>query len=352
MVAGGEVSVAIIHPAIDANGGWIDDFVDPAAPYRFFKIGRGGRSVDWHRRGRTTTSDEWRLHFGQAYRAMRTRPDVLIANFPPLTFAACVWKTLMFSPTRIIGWSFNFGGGSKSRLAPVFGRAFRRAHALITHSREEIPEYARAFGLDAAKFRFIPFQQGDIDTPPAAERFDVVAMGSAGRDYATLCEALRDTPLSALIIAKPEALAGVDVPPNVQVRAGLTMEECRALSAAAPIAAVAIAETTNAAGQATLLTAMAQGRAIVATRCPGTADYLTDGEDALLVEPGDAAGLRDALLRLAGDEDLRNRQSVAAQQRWRRDYSDQAAGRNLRDLLDQVMEHDERGLQPHPEVKH
>ncbi|MDO5704561.1 MAG: glycosyltransferase [Paracoccus sp. (in: a-proteobacteria)] len=332
--------MAIIHPTTPSGGIWIDDFVDPASPYRFQKFGPQGNGANWHNRGRTTTRSEWRRHFAQAWRALRSRPDVVVANFPPLIFASCVLKTLMRSRARIVGWSFNFGGGSKSRMAAVYGRAFRRASVLVTHSRAEIATYARAFDLPAGKFCFVPFQQGDLQEQPAAERFDLVAMGSAGRDYATLFEALRGTGLRALVIAKPEAVAGLDIPENAEVRSGLTLTECRSLSLAAPISVVPVAEQDNAAGQVTFLIAMAQGRAIVATRCTGTNDYLTDGVDSLLVEPQDPAALRAALLRLAEDEDLRRSLSGGAQENWRRNFSDQAAGRNLRDLLDRVTGHE------------
>jgi glycosyltransferase involved in cell wall biosynthesis len=67
---------------------------------------------------------------------------------------------------------------------------------------------------------------------------------------------------------------------------------------------------------------MAAGLAIVATSLPSVEEVLRDGENGLLVAPGDAAGLADALLRLIGDPALRDRlgaaaRSAAAQYSWR-----------------------------------
>jgi glycosyltransferase involved in cell wall biosynthesis len=55
------------------------------------------------------------------------------------------------------------------------------------------------------------------------------------------------------------------------------------------------------------LEAMATGRPVVATGTGGSAEYLRDGINCLLFEPGDAAALATALHRLAGDAELRER---------------------------------------------
>lgn len=61
-----------------------------------------------------------------------------------------------------------------------------------------------------------------------------------------------------------------------------------------------------------LLEAFAHGRAVVATRIPGVVDLVRDGENGLLVPPGDVLALRDALARLAHEEGLARRLGEAA----------------------------------------
>lgn len=67
--------------------------------------------------------------------------------------------------------------------------------------------------------------------------------------------------------------------------------------------------------------AMASGRAIVATRCGGPEEQLTDGADGLLVAPADPAAMAAALLRLAGDAGLRERLGTAARTAARAKFS-------------------------------
>ena len=52
---------------------------------------------------------------------------------------------------------------------------------------------------------------------------------------------------------------------------------------------------------------MSQGRPVVATNNGGQREYIDDGKNGLLVEPGDARQLADAMRRLAADAELRRR---------------------------------------------
>jgi len=62
--------------------------------------------------------------------------------------------------------------------------------------------------------------------------------------------------------------------------------------------------------------AMAVGRAIVTADTPGVRELLAHERDALLVPPGDAEALADALVRLSRDAQLRHRLAAAARARY------------------------------------
>ncbi len=66
------------------------------------------------------------------------------------------------------------------------------------------------------------------------------------------------------------------------------------------------------------LEAMAAGRPVIAADHGGLQEVVANGETGLLVAPGDAAALRDALRRLHSDPDLRTRMGRAALQRVKR----------------------------------
>lgn len=64
--------------------------------------------------------------------------------------------------------------------------------------------------------------------------------------------------------------------------------------------------------------AMSKGRPVIATTPGGHEDMVDDGKSGLIVPAGDAAALGEAMARLIGDEELRERMSHAALERARR----------------------------------
>lgn len=64
-----------------------------------------------------------------------------------------------------------------------------------------------------------------------------------------------------------------------------------------------------------IMEAMASGLPVVATRVGGVPDMVRDGEDGLLVDPGDSDGLADALAKLLGSPELRRTMGSSARRR-------------------------------------
>lgn len=70
-----------------------------------------------------------------------------------------------------------------------------------------------------------------------------------------------------------------------------------------------------------LLEAMHAGVAVIATEVGGVPEVVTDGEEALLVPPGDVDALAQALLRVLEDDELRARLVARARRRAEERYS-------------------------------
>ena len=88
----------------------------------------------------------------------------------------------------------------------------------------------------------------------------------------------------------------------------------------------------------TILEAMAAGHAVVSTHSVGVSDCLRDGENGLLVDPGDVRGLADALRRVIEDGDLRQRLAEAGLEECRRVYSWGAVGRQIMEVYAAVRD--------------
>jgi glycosyltransferase involved in cell wall biosynthesis len=82
--------------------------------------------------------------------------------------------------------------------------------------------------------------------------------------------------------------------------------------------------------------ALACGTPLVTADTPAARELLTDGEDAVLVPPGDPAVLADALRRLATDDDLRKEIGLAGLTTYKMRASEDVLGHRWRDIIERA----------------
>jgi glycosyltransferase involved in cell wall biosynthesis len=87
----------------------------------------------------------------------------------------------------------------------------------------------------------------------------------------------------------------------------------------------------------TILEAMAASKPVIATRVGAIPSVIKDGETGLLVDPGDADGLRNALTRLLSDPDRCRRIGAAGHDWVSRNYTSEAMALKYRQMYDEVL---------------
>lgn len=87
----------------------------------------------------------------------------------------------------------------------------------------------------------------------------------------------------------------------------------------------------------TILEAMAASTPVIATRVGAIPKVIQDGETGLLVDPGDADGLRSALARLLADADLCSHLGAAGHDWVSRNYTSEAMALKYRQMYDDVL---------------
>jgi glycosyltransferase involved in cell wall biosynthesis len=213
--------------------------------------------------------------------------------------------------------------------AVYFRWLFSLVQLVVVHSRTEAERYASLYRQSAARFVFIRWgsyviklPENELHLAPGRAGADVLAVGRSGRDYPTLFRALGGTELCVRVICDvPAALADCTPAPNIEI-----MDRCfggdylRELNnASCMVIPLGVADIS--AGQMVLLQAMEMGKAVVITRTATTLDYVADGQEALLVEPGDAEGLRRAVTQLVADPALRERLARQARDSFNRHFT-------------------------------
>jgi glycosyltransferase involved in cell wall biosynthesis len=83
--------------------------------------------------------------------------------------------------------------------------------------------------------------------------------------------------------------------------------------------------------------ALACGTPLVTADTPGARELLADGESALLVPPGDAEALSDALQRVAADRELAQRLSTGGRAVYEARASEAVLGGRWRELVEQTV---------------
>jgi glycosyltransferase involved in cell wall biosynthesis len=86
-----------------------------------------------------------------------------------------------------------------------------------------------------------------------------------------------------------------------------------------------------------VLEAMAAGKPVVATRVPGTSDVIEDGSEGVLVGPGDASAMAEAICRLLADSEQALEMGKRGQALVRRKYDIRGAASQMEELYQDVL---------------
>lgn len=191
--------------------------------------------------------------------------------------------------------------------ASLLKRALAEADLIACVSRAQQSWLAAATGLPVRRLPHVPSGvDADFHTACASRSDDgyVLAVGrDAGRDYATFIAAVRGLSRPVRIVASPENLRGVQVPPDVALfhnlpPLALRKHYERASCVVVPTHGDGYLRGSDCSGTLVLLDAMATGKPAVITERQSVYDYVSPGQEALIVRPGRAEDLRAAIEHL------------------------------------------------------
>lgn len=222
--------------------------------------------------------------------------------------------------------------------AAITRRALHRLDAIFSHASAHLDSLAQGWDLDRERMHLITvgidtdhFAQADYPDDPTT----VFSVGDDRfRDFPTLIRAvgqLRERRLpvnlelaTTLPVAMPDEYGTV-----YRHRVDGVV---RSHIAAAGVVAVANATNLVGSGLTTILQAMAVGRPVVISDCPGIGEYIVDGVTGILVPPGDEAAMADALASLIADPDRARAMGEAGARHVRERFTSVQAAVQLREL--------------------
>lgn len=160
-------------------------------------------------------------------------------------------------------------------------------------SREEETIYSRMFNISAHKICFFPdTPSADLFEYPDFARNDYIfACGNSDRDFDVLIEAVRGFKAKTIILSQ-KYQPQPPLPDNVEIITHRIAEhDLMALIGAARLVVLPLNAYRVAAGQNTMIEAMALGRPLVVTSNMATVEYAVHAETAFFCAAKDASGL-------------------------------------------------------------
>ncbi len=310
----------------DLRWRWIADSVDPSlADWTFFLT--LPRNV-WERLIKRPALARYRACHALARGGISGHLDLLVTHLPLVT---CWTETFCRRRRECphVAFAFNFTTLPTGPRLALMRRAFRTVDRFIVFSGFERIRYADYLGIPIDRIDVIPWRIQDprqrrahsVESPhadPAPEplqRDAICAVGSQGRDYATLLEAMRRLPhIPLILVADFKNLQGLTPPANVEVRRNIPLSEAEAILRQSRFVVVPLRDAQTACGHVTIVFSQFEERAIVATESAALAEYVIPGRNGVFVPPHDAAALANAIERLWNDPNEARRLGVAGRE--------------------------------------
>jgi len=214
-------------------------------------------------------------------------PRLLIMGLMYLKRSTKISESLRFRFTKYALSSVDYIGCSNSRV---------------------IEKYANLFSFNINKFGFIPSLLG-IDRNPyfstEQEGDYVFSAGRSNRDYKTLFSAIKGLDMKLVVVAQPDNLKGLPIPPNVETYYNVFGEKYLELLKKSRLIVIPLNDVEISAGQIVLWQSLSMGKAVIITESWAVMDYVEDNKDVVFVKPHESDELGEAIKDLMSNPEKR-----------------------------------------------
>lgn len=153
--------------------------------------------------------------------------------------------------------------------------------------------------------------------------------GRTNRDFDTVLAAVTSLRARTILVTGEHTRFRQAVPDFVTIHRNIPARQFQSLIEQARVVVIALERPDISSGQVVLMQAMRCGKPVVISATAGIEDYVTDGVDAFLFEPGSAPDLAARLKVLLESGALRRQAGEAAGATYDRTFNSSAYGRDL-----------------------
>ena len=288
----------------------------------------------------------WQTGFRALRKTRQTHYDLVLAwqgknGFPLAVLRSIIGQTS--PPLIILAFSLQ---GVVSHFRGLVRFGLRSVARVTVITPFELESYRRLLSLSPEAISYIPLgwydsvqqyetQQSRKSALAQDEKF-IYTFGRSYRDYGTLARAVEGTDVHVKLSGRAFNLAGIELPHNIETTGWLNYREMEDHLFYSQFCVVPLQFIHHSSGETSLLHAMSFGKAVVATRSPGTETYIQHGLTGLLVEPGDVEGMRHAILQLWQNPDQAVRMGKEARRRFEENYKMEKLAQRVYDVVLEV----------------
>lgn len=176
-------------------------------------------------------------------------------------------------------------------------------HHIISDCRSQVDYATKQLGVPESKVDFIYHNVDHRFYRPLNVKTDnyILAVGREQRDYKTLLQAISGTDIRLIIVSSSLwSTSRIEIAEigETTVLSHISYQELRTLYAQARLVVIPLFDVDYAAGNTTLLEAMAMAKPVIVSRIRGITDYVEHDVTGIYVSPGDVMELREAILSL------------------------------------------------------
>jgi glycosyltransferase involved in cell wall biosynthesis len=273
---------------------WIADRADSSIEWEYFSTVQYPRLL----RIKRPFLARYVTAFRAVWYAKQVRAELLISHGTMMAIWVGLFKRLLRAKTRHLAWSFTLPYYDKNRLMwnAVMRFGVKDINRFIMYSMIETENYPEYLKLPADRFRMIPWTMNkpafDRESTPLIKGRYVAAMGSEGRDYKTLIQAMSKLPeIKLVIVAKPENVENIDIPENIKVWTNIPYEDAMNIAWNSDFMVLPLLSDTIPCGHGSLLAQFLFNKATIVTDSIAMEGYSFPGENVLVYEAQDSDAL-------------------------------------------------------------
>ncbi len=252
----------------------------------------------------------------KAVNLARKKPAVLVSHGPrPALYAGNLAKVACPDTPHLV-YSFNLTNLPNGKQHSWMTRAFQQPTKFVSYSTVERKLYADYFDIPIEKIDMLHWAvhapKVDLSEAPLESGRYICALGSQGRDYATLIAAMKKLPnIKLVLVASPDSITGLSIPDNVKIYTNIPLAQANNILAHSAFMVLPLRDSQVPCGHVTIVSGMFFNKAIVVTNSLGVQDYIFDHKTGLFCEPKNADDLSEKIQAL-WDDPAKNTQLSAA----------------------------------------